>query len=59
MDSFSASRQSHETESIRHKLDRIKCQVQVELVIVPAGQTGKYQALDTGRRSVESSQEEV
>ena len=44
MDSFSA----HQTECIRDKLDRINC----ELVIVPAGQTGKYQPLDVGVFSV-------
>ena len=44
MDSFSA----HQTECIRDKLDRINC----ELVIVPEGQTGKYQQLDVGVFSV-------
>ena len=44
MDSFSA----HQTECIRDKLDRINC----ELLIVPAGQTGKYQPLDVGVFSV-------
>lgn len=44
MDSFAA----HQTDCIRDKLERINC----ELLIVPAGQTGKYQPLDVGVFSV-------
>lgn len=40
LDSFAA----HQTDYIHEKLDRINC----ELLIIPAGQTGKYQPLDVG-----------